>query len=358
MSRVQCLRLAAVIASISHLIFLVWFVCWNSVLENNEDCVYATRSLAAQVQLGELGANMSTETRLRIRGAAAEPVSVGPFNRSLVYVINSDASLLYSPRETQDGRCFANTFHKTDMAAVMKVYPDGKNVVLVLEMADCMAYLWFFQVRTATAALLMYLAFLCVNRQRRGFGPWLDSASRVSAEAYYLNYWTTLAARVFLKVRYLKLSRFLREIEYRREQTWRQFSIDTLGFYLMHPLALLLRAIETILYFASLVASATVLRVNFDPCSVVLPNHVKVFAWVFVAALGALEVVSAIDHLRRETRSARDAAAVIRPTNIIAACCANIISHVLLRMLYGAALVLVVIGALKYEREIQTRLLG
>lgn len=357
------MRLAVVIASTAHLIFLVWFVCWNSLLGDNKDCIYATRSLASQLRQGKLDANISIEARLRVHGAtdedeAKEAISVGPFNRSLVYVFNDDTSLLYNPRETQDGRCFANIFHKKDIAAIMNVYPEGKNIVLVTEAADCMAYLWFFQVRAAVAALLMYLAFLCINRQRRGFGPWVDSASRVSAEAYYLNYWTTLASRVFMRTQYLKLSRFLREIEYRREQQGRKFSIDPLGFYLTHPLALVLSVIETTLYFASLVASATVLRVSFDPCSMALPNHIKVFAWVFVVILGILEAAAAIEHSRQESNSPRDASTATRPTSVFATCCANIISHMLLRVLYGVVLVLVVIGAIKYEREIQTRLLG
>lgn len=339
------------IVSIVHLAFLIWFVSTWLTVGDNEDCLYVTRQLNTErAKLMQLSPETISKQKLT-------RIVWGPFNNSLLYVMDENTTLLYKHDDVLRRRCFVNVFHRDDITALLKIDANKERIVYIIEAADCVSYIWFFQVRSAVAALLCYVAFICVNTQRRAFGPWSNSDEKISSQTYYLNYWTSLLAKIRFGVYYVKLSRFLRETDYHRERKSRDFSIDPLGFYLTHPLALLLGLVEAILYISSLVSSATVLRVCFDACSQTIPMHVRVFAWVFVIVLALLEIACTAEEHNVRTGELKKPL-TFPGTGIFTSCCANIISYLIVRVIYAIIVILIVIAALRYEHKLQETILG
>ncbi|ATG31613.1 envelope glycoprotein K [Gallid alphaherpesvirus 1] len=338
MLRPECLKWAVILTGTIHIVFLVWYVCSKISTDSKDDCLYVLANIKWLLP-GQQEFN---------------PVHQPPatFNSSLVYVLTKYTQRLNN-YENHQTRCVKGAYFENETVLISRLDPTGQRTVFVMEVADCLLYIWFSQIRVAFISTVLYICYLLTRRQRRMFGLCLPR-ERIAMDAYHLNYWTAFTSRLILRVPYTKMQRFLREFEHLRDCKSLNYVADPLGFCICNPGVLLLKTLEIGLYLASLIMSTMTLRICYEPCAYILHEHVKISAWVYVIVSAVLELLSLIPY----TTPAKTKVSASKPPSILTSCLANIASSLVLRALCVAAIASIVIIAFKYEQKIQNKLFG
>ncbi|UNQ77239.1 gK [Suid alphaherpesvirus 1] len=221
---------------------------------------------------------------------------------------------------------------------------------------DCRAYLWDVHFRLAALAWLLYAAFVYARQERRMFGPFRDPAEFLAPEKYTLNYAASVLAATVIGCSYTKFAWYMAELATRRAALSRDLREDPITLAHRHPTLIALILLEIGLRLGARMALFTTLGVTRAPCALVFPLYARALVWLFVLAVGALELLAAtLPHIARVSGATAPPARADggrAALGVCGACCSTVLAGIFAKALYLLLLVGGVLLFLHYERHI------
>ncbi|ADO13775.1 envelope glycoprotein K [Saimiriine alphaherpesvirus 1] len=296
------------------------------------------------------------------------------FNHSALFVFRpasqfdgiGDPAVADDADRGMDHSCLTDVVDGRALSAFDDARDTGRRLVLVRATRNCLRPLWFGQLRLVVVAWFLYAIHVALHQRRRMFGVVSPPHGEIPPATYLLNYAARIICSAMGSYPYTKMAQLMCELSLQRRALAQIFQADPVTFLHHRPTIGIAVACEALcrLSAQALIASSALL--SHGECARAYPLFLALLTWGFVAVIALVEACRAWCWWRRRGVAAdasgdTEGKRSTRPSGLnrmCGRCCATVLSGIVMRLVYLATVVAVVVVALRYEQDIQQRIFG